>query len=241
LTSQPGAAFISLFALRAGFDLFTFEQAMHLECHAVLGWAIANMGAPKPEQRGIRNFTVVSAILPDIDAAAYLFGPFYYGLYHHTFGHNVFLWILWSLWGVKRYGSWRAGLLAFVAFGSHLLSDAYMSNWFLYLFWPVSQRGFLPAGSLDLSSPVNTGLLYATPLFLLVIALIWKRTPLEWIHPKLDGVFVSFFRRKFERCGETECGGGANVRCDQCGKALCPRHLNLAKGWRVLCPPCKKL
>src|SRR5688572_26325285 len=101
---------------------------MHLECHAVLGWAIANLGAggTGDQERRIRNYTVVSAILPDIDAAPYLFGAYYYGLYHHTFGHNVFLWALWSLWGVWRFKSWRAGLLGFVAFGSHLLTDAFM-------------------------------------------------------------------------------------------------------------------
>ena len=111
---------------------------MHLECHAALGWLIANAGGG---DRRLRNYTVIGAVLPDIDAAPYVLGPYYYGLYHHTFGHNVFLWLLWALGGALACRSWKAGLLGLVAFGSHLLTDAYLSNWLLYLFWPFSRKG----------------------------------------------------------------------------------------------------
>jgi len=98
---------------------------VHLECHAVLGWIIGNAGA---NERQIRNYTVIGAVLPDIDAIPYVISPFYYGLYHHTFGHNIFLWLLWSVFGGTRFRSWKAGLLGFVAFGSHLLTDAFLST-----------------------------------------------------------------------------------------------------------------
>lgn len=206
---------------------------MHLECHATLGWMIGNCFS---NDRRVRNYATIGAVLPDIDAIPYLFGPYYYGLYHHTFGHNVFLWIAFSAFGVKRFGNWKAGLAGFVAFGSHLLTDAYLSNWLLYLFWPLSRKGFLPAHSLELSSPVNTWLLYTVPLQLLIAGLIWKRTPLEWISPRLDEIFVSFFRAKALRC--THCGKGANVRCDACGTPICPKHLVVKSGFRVFCPNC---
>jgi hypothetical protein len=208
---------------------------MHLECHAALGWLIANAGGG---QRPVRNYVVISAILPDIDALPYLFGPDYYAVYHHTFGHNIFLWFLWSAWGVKRFRSWRAGLLGFIAFGSHLLTDAFLSNWSLYLFWPFSRKGFLPAHSLELSSPVNTYLLYSTPLWLLAAALIWKRTPLEWISPKLDHLFISFFRRKHAQC--YFCDRGANLECGTCHQPICPRHLTVTSKWQMRCPSCRK-
>jgi hypothetical protein len=211
---------------------------MHLECHAALGWIIANVGARAGDDRRLRNYTVISAILPDIDALPYLFGPYYYGLYHHTFGHNIFLWLLWSAWGVKRFRSWCAGLLGFIAFGSHLLTDAFLSNWFLYLFWPFSRKDFLPAHSLELSSPVNTWLLYSTPLWLVIAALIWKRTPLEWISPKLDHLFISFFRRKNARC--YVCERGANLECAACHRPICPRHLQVISKWEIRCPNCRK-
>jgi hypothetical protein len=208
---------------------------MHLECHAALGWVIANIGS---KDRRVRNYVVIGAVLPDIDALPYVIDPLYYGLYHHTFGHNVFLWALWSLWGVKKFRSWKAGLLGFIAFGSHLLTDAYLSKWFLYLFWPFSSKGYLPDSSLDLSSPVNTYLLYSTPLVLLVVALIWKRTPLEWISPKLDELFVSFFRKKNLACNV--CDGGANISCEKCDKPVCPRHVQIVRPWRICCANCQR-
>jgi len=60
---------------------------MHLEPHAALGWAIGNLGRA---DRKLRNWCVLGAILPDIDAFPYVFGAQYYGRWHHTFGHNVF-------------------------------------------------------------------------------------------------------------------------------------------------------
>lgn len=208
---------------------------MHLECHAVLGWLIANAGS---NERQVRNYVVIGSILPDIDAIPYVFGAYYYGLYHHTFGHNVFLWLIWSIWGVRRFRSWKAGLLGFLAFGSHLLTDAFLSNWQLYLFWPVSRKGFLPANSLELSSPVNTYLLYSTPLWLIAAALIWKRTPLEWISPRLDHLFLSFFRGKRLKC--SACGRNANLECEVCRKPICPRHLHVISRWQTRCPTCRQ-
>ncbi len=207
---------------------------MHLECHAVLGWLIANAGS---EDRRVRSYTVISAVLPDIDALPYLLGPYYYGLYHHTFGHNIFLWLAWSAWGGLHFRSWRAGLLGWIAFGSHLLTDAYLSNWFLYLLWPLSRRGFLPAHSLELSSPVNTYLLYSTPLWIALAAFVWKRTPLEWIHPQLDQLVVSFFRKKQAKC--SICERGANWVCETCQHPICPRHLHLGRAWKVQCGDCR--
>jgi membrane-bound metal-dependent hydrolase YbcI (DUF457 family) len=207
---------------------------MHLECHAILGWLIANVGA---NDRRIRNYAAIGAVLPDIDALPYVISPLYYGLYHHTFGHNVFLWVLWTGFGWIRFRSWKAALLGFVAFGSHLLSDAFLSNWQLYLFWPFSRRGYLPAHSLELSSPVNTYLVYSIPLVLLIAALIWKRTPLEWINPKLDALFLSCFRRKTAQC--FACGRAANLTCENCARPLCPTHVNVSFRWLLLCSDCR--
>ncbi len=221
---------------------------MHLECHAALGWVIANIAtsgaqaghsrsASADRDRRLRNYIVIAAILPDIDALPYLFGAYYYGLYHHTFGHNIFLWFALAAWGVKRFGSWKAGMFAFISFGSHLLTDAFLSNWFLYLFWPFSRKGFLPGNSLELGSPVNTWLLYSTPVWLPMVALIWKRTPLEWISPKLDHLFVSFFRRKDSEC--YVCARVANIECETCCRPICPRHLQVKRKWNISCPGCR--
>ena len=206
---------------------------MHLECHATLGWVLANVFA---KNRPERNFVVLASVLPDIDALPYLFGPYYYGLYHHTFGHNIFLGIALALYGWRKYGP-QTGLAGAASFASHIVTDAYLSNWQLYLLWPISRRGYLPDHSLDLASPVNTWLLYSVPIFVILVAAIWKRTPLEWIHPRLDSLFLSFFRSKAGSCAV--CHSGANQICDQCAKSICPKHLNVSMGWRIRCPECR--
>ena len=52
---------------------------MHLEAHAALGWMIGNT---MENSRRIRNWCVTAAILPDIDAIPYVFGPEAYGRWH---------------------------------------------------------------------------------------------------------------------------------------------------------------
>jgi len=59
---------------------------MHFEAHASLGWVIGNAGR---NDRRLRNWCVVGAVLPNVDAIPYVFGPAAYGRWHHTFGHSV--------------------------------------------------------------------------------------------------------------------------------------------------------
>lgn len=206
---------------------------MHLECHATLGWVIANLGAN--DSRRLRGLILLAAVLPDIDAIPYIFGPLYYGLLHHTFGHNIFLGIALALYSWRRFRVWKAPLLIALSFAGHLVTDAWFSNWPLYLFWPLSSKGYLPRGSLELDHPLNTLLVYLVPLVLLLAALLWRRTPLEWIHPKLDALFISFFQRKPYPCAT--CHQPANLHCENCGKVICPKHASLRK-WRLSCPAC---
>lgn len=208
---------------------------MHIEAHAALGWVLGNAFG---SDRKVRAYATIGAVLPDIDAIPYIFGPFYYGLLHHTFGHNIFLGVLFALYGRRRFKSWKVASLGAAVFTSHLITDAWLSNWPLYLFWPFSERGYLPANSLELSSPVNTWLVYSTPLILALVALIWKRTPLEWVHPRLDQLFISFFQKKLFACAT--CQHPANLHCDQCAQSICPRHSQFFKGWRILCPKCAR-
>lgn len=119
---------------------------------------------------------------------------------------------------------------------SHLWTDYYLSGWPMYLGWPFSNRGYEAANSVQLGSPINTGLVYAIPVVLAVVALVCKRTPLEFISPRLDQFFLAWFMRKRLSCAT--CGKPGNLACDACGAAVCPRHGILRKGWRLLCPAC---
>ncbi|MDB6036473.1 MAG: hypothetical protein JWM99_314 [Verrucomicrobiales bacterium] len=38
--------------------------------------------------------------------------------------------------------------------------------------------------------------------------------------------------------GMVHCNRGANAVCQTCGRAVCPRHLNVRKRWRIVCSDC---
>ncbi|MGZ4974632.1 MAG: metal-dependent hydrolase, partial [Limisphaerales bacterium] len=91
---------------------------MYPDCHAMLGWTIGNL---VPGDARLRRWATVAAILPDVDGLPIIFGANYYAQFHHTFGHNVFLWAAVSVLAWKVLRSWKAGLVVFVSFGSHIL------------------------------------------------------------------------------------------------------------------------
>ena len=207
---------------------------MHLEPHATLGWAIGNIGRAN---RGLRNWCVVGAILPDFDAVSYLFGAQSYGQWHHTFGHNIFLWVLFVGCVTFRYRSGRAAILSFLAFGSHLLSDAALSGWPLYLLWPISRQGFIFPHAVGLESPINTWLVYLSFVAVILLAIRYKRTPVDIFSPKLDQVLVMFFRSKTMACAF--CDKKCNQRCIHCEQPICAKHSILTTGINFKCPNCQ--
>jgi len=206
---------------------------MHLEPHAALGWAIGNLGGG---DRRVRNYCTAGAVLPDVDAVAYLFGPQAYAQWHHTFGHNVFLWMAFTGWVAWRCQARRAAFLAFLSFGSHLVTDAQFSGWKLYLFWPFSRAGYVLPGALGLEAPINAWLVYASFVAVGALALLYKRTPLDLFSPKLDALLLSFFQKRDQQCAK--CGRACNRICDRCGSSICFRHGSIHRGLQVLCPGC---
>jgi hypothetical protein len=206
---------------------------MHFEAHASLGWVIGNSGATT---RRLRAWCVLGAVLPDIDAVPYVFGAEAYGRWHHTFGHNIFLWGLFALVAAWHCRSWAGLAFAGAAFGSHLLTDAFFSGWKLYLLWPLSQEGFLPRLHVGLEHPVNLWLIYAGLAAVLGVAMLRKRTPLEMVSPRLDRVVVALFQAKPLAC--FCCGRPANQRCGRCGRPICARHARLVRGADLACPNC---
>ncbi len=67
---------------------------MHIEAHAMLGWAIGNLPGGTPQ---IRRYCVMGAVLPDLDGIGFFLSPTAYDQYHHTIGHNVFVAALFAL------------------------------------------------------------------------------------------------------------------------------------------------
>lgn len=213
---------------------------MHIEAHAGVGWAIGVL-APRSERR-LRNWCLAAAVLPDIDAAAYLFGPVAYMNYHHTFGHNVFLGALLALgaaWHHRDAPAGRrllAGGLVALSFAAHLLSDMKLSAYPVVLFWPLSRAEYEFPDNLALVAPINTHLVYASFALTVVLA-VWRRvTPLDVISSRLDRTFLNFFRARRLSCAT--CGRACNERCDGCERPTCLRHGRVGRGFRVSCAAC---
>jgi hypothetical protein len=208
---------------------------MHAECHFTLGWILAHAAHT---DRRLRNWCVAGAVLPDIDAVSYLFGIDAYAKYHHTLGHNVWLWFFFVSLATWRMRSWRAFLLTFLSFGLHLLTDAWTTRWELYLWWPLSSACYSLPDGIDLASPINTALFYLSFFLLLVMAFIYRRTPLDIFSPALDAALLSPLRHKNDHCHL--CGRPCAQKCIRCGKGICFRHSHLGKKFCLVCPQCAK-
>lgn len=206
---------------------------MHFECHAALGWAIGNLARA---DRRLRNYCVLGAILPDIDAASYLLGTQSYLTYHHTFGHNVFLALGFVAAATWHCRSWKALLLSILCFCSHLLTDAWFTRMDLFLFWPFSGQGFLIPGGYGLVASVNTVLAYVSYASVVLLAFFIKRTPTDIFSPGLDRLIVDMFRPRTLDCAF--CSRKGNQKCAECEKELCSKHASVGGGFQVRCPDC---
>jgi len=209
------------------------QSDVHIECHGMLGWAIGVVA--KADVRLCR-WCVLGALLPDLDSVSYLFGPEAYGKHHHTFGHSVFTGLLFCAAATAHCRSWKALGLSLLCFGSHLLTDAWLSGWLLYLFWPFSGKGCVFAHAVDLAHPVNLYLVYLSLVAPLALALVYRRTPIELLSPALDRLLVSTFSRATAVCHA--CGRKANLACARCAKPICSRHATIQRSWTVSCPDC---
>jgi hypothetical protein len=185
----------------------------------------------------LRNYCILGAVLPDIDAVNIVFGSSAYVHYHHTFGHNLFTWALFTSVVTLHCRSWKALLLSFLTFGAHLLADAKLSAWKLYLFWPFSMKGYVLPHSIGLESPINTHLVYYSFALVALLAFVYKRTPIDIFAPKLDQLLLSLIKKKNLRC--SICNKGANQICAKCGKPVCGRHTTVTREISILCPNCR--
>lgn len=208
---------------------------MHLEAHFGLSWLLAQASS----DRRVRGMTVLAGILPDIDAVSYLFGPEAYIAWHHVAGHNLAASVLlsalaaWACRGRRL----QAVILTQLAFHAHVLADMILTQYPVHFFWPLSNAEYLFPGAVWLGHPVNTALVYIALLVVIAAAFVWKRTPVELLHPELDRRLVRlFFERKTTSC--EVCAKPANETCAGCGKTVCPRHGRIGSGFRVVCNDC---
>lgn len=168
---------------------------MHFQSHVMSGWCVGNLF--KLDKRE-RFFCMFAACLADLDGLAILGGWGCYQDWHHVLGHNIAFCTLLSL-GMAFFSKHRikAFFIYAALFGMHMLMDLFGSGegWYLFLYWPFSMEKFYSNHYWAFYSWQNLtagGLLLAW-----TIAIIYcqKRTPLEYIMPKLDRRLVIFFLR----------------------------------------------
>jgi len=206
---------------------------VHIEAHAMLGWALGNLPGSSPQ---IRRYCVLGAVLPDLDGIGFFFSPTAYDRYHHTIGHSLLAAGLFALLMAWRCRSWTALAFGALVFGSHLATDAGLSGWPVYLLYPFSGRAFAFPQNLALSEPINIHLIYVGYVVMLGLAVVCRRTPLELISPKLDRLVVSPFSPHSQTCHR--CGRRSNLVCTGCGRPLCLRHTRLRRSLDVACDDC---
>lgn len=209
---------------------------MNTEVHLAVGWLLANLAAP--EDRRARALVTLSALAPDVDALSFFFGPAAYSEYHHTVGHNIFFSLAFSalaIW-LSRSHRLRILLLTQIGFYTHYFGDYFLTRFELVYFWPISNRPFIYSYGIGLDHPINLGLGYASFVGFVLMAMWFKRTPIEMVSIELDRRIVNLFRRKPLACHV--CGGKANEMCVDCGQPTCVRHGRVTKRFAVRCSEC---
>ncbi len=200
--------------------------------------------APGSDRR-LRNCCWIAAVLPDVDAVAYLHSWEAYNYWHHTFGHNVFLGVivaavcaLWFHRGRPRKRQLLVAVAVLLSFFGHLLSDAYFTRYEVYLFWPLNRDAYIFTEGYALQSPVNHWLVYGSFAVAVGLTVLKGVSPLEVISPRLDRLVQAPFRKKDLECAQ--CNKPCNVRCDICEAPTCGKHATIRWGFRVNCPECSK-
>lgn len=199
----------------------------------MLGWTLGNLAG---RDARLRRWCTVVAVLPDLDGLGFFLSPTAYDRWHHTFGHNVFLGLLLGGLSGWWWRSWAAFGLVALSYGSHLVTDAGLSGWPIYLFWPLSGSAWSLPHAVGLSHPINIQIIYAGYAVILFLACLTRRTPIELVSPRLDRLVVAAFRRSTGTCHE--CGAAGRVACEACGVLLCFRHARIRRRLRVGCPAC---
>lgn len=134
-----------------------------------------------------------------------------------------------------RWVGFRAGPLTLVslAYLSHLVGDYFASGsgWTMWPWLPFSARGHVCECPSALFWWVNFVATAGGFLALAWIAARHGRTPLEFVHPRLERALVGWLR--LAPCGA--CKRAALFGCGGCGGPVCLAHVAT---WRRLTPRC---
>ncbi len=159
---------------------------MHIQTHIMSGWCAANCFSLTPKERFL---AMLAASLPDLDGLTYFFGQNLYWSTHHIYGHNLVFALLLS-GGLAAFCTHK--LKCFFLFLGlvhlHFVMDLLGSGegWTIPYWFPFNKTEYVWSFGWDFNAVENK---LAALLFLfgcVAIAVFLKRTPLEFLMPKLD-------------------------------------------------------
>lgn len=159
---------------------------MHIQSHIMSGWCAANCLQLTARER---FFAMLAASLPDMDGVTYFFGQNAYWATHHIYGHNLVFALLLS-GGLAAFctSKLKSFLLFLGLVHLHFVLDLLGSGegWTIPYWLPFDKTEYAWAFGWDLNDIENKLVGIALLLWCIGIAVCLKRTPLEFLMPKLD-------------------------------------------------------
>lgn len=177
---------------------------MHIQSHLMSGWCAANCFSLTARERFL---AMLAATLPDLDGLSWFFGAKAYWATHHIYGHNLLFGIALSgFLSVFCTHRLKCFLLYLGLFHLHLGMDLLGSGdgWTIPYALPFSSHEYAFHGTWDFNGPENKLVGLALLIWCLGIAVVQRRTPLEYPMPKLDAQLVALGVKAVARM--TVCG-----------------------------------
>ena len=169
---------------------------MHIPTHIMSGWCVGSLFRLTP---GERVLCMVASTAADLDGISYLFGQEAYWDYHHVLCHNLPFSLLLSL-ALTLFSTHRLkGFFLYLGLAHlHLVLDYFGSGpgWPIPYGWPLRDDWtWKKLDAWEFSSWQNRTVALGFLLWVLAIAAVCGRTPVETLRPALDRRFVSRLRR----------------------------------------------
>lgn len=170
------------------------------------GWCVGNL---LPLTARERLFCMVAASAADLDAVSYLFGQNAYWDWHHLACHNLAFAVVVS-GALALFSTHRllAGCAYLALAHLHLALDYLGSGpgWPIPYGWPLLHATWVNPEGWDYSSWQNKAVAGGFLLWVLVVAAVRGRTPVELLAPSLDRRFVEGLRRMLGVAADTRGG-----------------------------------
>jgi len=158
--------------------------------HVLAGWCAGNVLQLTAKERAL---CIAASVLPDLDGLSLLGGVDSYQAYHHVLCHNLTFGLAATLGVVCLCRcSLKASVMFLLLFHLHLLMDILGSGpgWGIAYFWAWSSRVFSSSHAWSFTGWQNQVTLLLFAGWTVGIAVRCRRTPLEFVAPRLDALVL---------------------------------------------------